>query len=326
MLTKKNAKRKSKLTKLRCGVYARKSQEDERDTSLDTQINYCKQLINSTLMLEYVDTYQEDNKSGMWDDRPEFQRAISDIESNTIDVIVCYKWDRFARKQSDTQNYYHRVIAANGYVLAGDATLVIEDATTLFMQQQFWAMEEYQARTSAERTFTTMCNEASKGKYMAGETPIGYRRLQDGTLEIVPDESIIVDMIFNSILSGLSLGQIARDLKKAHYMTREGNWFSKQAIQYIARNEIYTGTMKYNKANARKKKHRLLQQDYNEIVVRNACDAIVSIETYNQVQSILDSNQTNRCSYDEHIYLLSGLMICKKCGKHMVGYSSSGRS
>ena len=65
-LLKRKAKRtNSNVSTLKCAIYARKSQEDETDTSLPTQIDYCKELIDSCSLLELAKVYSEDNVSGM---------------------------------------------------------------------------------------------------------------------------------------------------------------------------------------------------------------------------------------------------------------------
>ena len=327
MLSKKRLKKStSNLNALRCAVYARKSQEDTKATSLPTQIEYCKELISTCNLLEYKETYQEDDVSGMFtDNRSEFNRMIDDVKSGKIDVIVCYKWDRFSRKLSDIQNYYEMILKCNGYVLAGDSIQVIDAANKLFIQQIFWSNAEYQARTSAERTITTMISRSKNGKYMAGETPIGYKRNSIGELDVDVDEAEIVIEIFDSISAGFSLGSVADTLNSKGFTTRTGSHFTKQSIDYIARNSIYTGTLRYNRNGARKKKHRLLLSDYEEVVVEDAFPAIISKDVYNSVQSILDNKLSNTYSSIQHTYLLTGLIYCKNCGKRMVGSSNTGR-
>ena len=171
LLKKQKKKKTSSRVKLKCGIYARKSQEDKRDTSLNAQINYCKTLISTCDTLELVEIYQEDDVSGMWDDRAEFQKLIKDVKDEVIDVIVVYKWDRFSRKSSDMQDYYMKVISYNGYVLAGDSSYVIDNATALYHMQMAWTDNEKQARETAENTMNSfMGNFYDKNTYLARKT------------------------------------------------------------------------------------------------------------------------------------------------------------
>ena len=210
--TKKSTKN---LTKLRCGIYARKSQEDTKDTSLQTQIDYCKELISNCDLLELKEIYSEDNKSGMTDEREEFQRIMGDVVNNEIDVVVCYRLDRFSRKLAITQLYEEIIRCNDAYLLTGDVLEIPDTAAKMFVHQIFQANAEFQARTSAERTKITMLNIVkTTGKYIAGTPPIGYQRGLDGKLEINVDESLVIDRIFNSFLGGKSLSAIANELNE----------------------------------------------------------------------------------------------------------------
>ena len=105
LLNKKQKQKKTKdRVKLKCAIYARKSQEDKKDLSLNAQINYCRAIIDSCDILELSNIYQEDDVSGMWDNRTEFQKMIQDVRDQVIDVIIVYKWHRFSRKVSDMEN------------------------------------------------------------------------------------------------------------------------------------------------------------------------------------------------------------------------------
>jgi DNA invertase Pin-like site-specific DNA recombinase len=223
--TKKSTKT---LSRLRCGIYARKSQEDTKDTSLQTQIDYCKELISSCDLLELKEIYSEDNKSGMTDDREEFQRLIGDVVDNKIDVVVCYRLDRFSRKLANTQTYEEIIRCNNAYLLTGDVLEIPDTAAKMFVHQIFQANAEFQARTSAERTKITMLNIVkTTGKYIAGIPPMRYERGKDGKLEINVDESLVIDRIFNSFLGGKSLSAIANELNEKRNNNKKWEKFFK---------------------------------------------------------------------------------------------------
>lgn len=325
ILNKKKMKEKTKdLKKLRCAIYARKSQIDEKDTSLITQINYCTDLISQCDILELTSTYQEDNRSGMWDNREEFQKMISAVEQNEIDVVVVYKWDRFARKSCDTQIYYNKIVQCGGTVLAGDSTFNIDSAQSLFMQQIMWNNSEYQARATAERAIQTMINISKQNRYVAGKAPYGYNQINQ-KLEINIDEAIVIKNIFEKLSAGESIINVVEYLKEQGIKNRNDNFFSKQNISYIARNKIYIGTLCYNKFGARKQKHRILQKDFEEVIIENSHDNIISKETFDRVQNILDNKKKCKFHDSGHVYLLAGLIKCKCCNKIMVGNSQRGR-
>lgn len=108
------------------------------------------------------------------------------------------------------------------------------------------------------------------------------------------------------------------------HRTKSGALFTKQSVQYIAQNPIYTGRLTYNKQNARKKKTRILLQPYSEVVVEDAFPAIIDKEKFENAQRII-ANRTY-VTYDnkDYIYLLTGLIHCSDCSRTLVGGSNAG--
>lgn len=65
-------------------------------------------------------------------------------------------------------------------------------------------------------------------------------------------------------------------------------------------------------------------QDYEQVVVKDAHPKIIDEDTYNSVQSILDSKKS-QVTYDtKYTYILSGMICCSSCGKKLVGSSQIG--
>lgn len=198
MLNKLKSKTKTKdIQRLRCAIYARKSTEDTKATSLETQISYCRDMILSSPFLEEVHVFQEDNVSGMGvEKRKEFLKMFELVESESVDVIVCMAWDRFARKSSDSLIYSEKARKNNVYILTGDNSVVIKDAVSNFAHEIHLASNELFARVSAERTMENLIKIAKNGKYVSGEPPLGYQISSINNLEINVEESLIVDKIF----------------------------------------------------------------------------------------------------------------------------------
>ena len=318
-------KTKKNQDRLKTAIYARKSQLDETDTSLEMQINYCKEMIESCDLLELCEVFQEDNVSGMWDNRIEFKKMINDLCSGLIDVIVVYAWDRFSRKSSDLQHYREIVLASGGYIISGDSQGVIDSASSLFVFQIKANSAEFFARTSAERTYDTMRNIVKEQqRYVSGAAPYGYCKDSSGKLILDLDESIVVSQMFEKAISGCSLTGITKWLNNAGIKTKKGNSFSKEAVHSILQNKIYTGTYVYDKAE-RRNKYRIAIVKRDPIVVENAFPAIVSLEEFEIVQKMINNKNYSKTKESGYCYLLSGLVQCKECGKIMVGSSNKGR-
>lgn len=240
-------------------------------------------------------------------------------------MIVVFAWDRLSRNTADILNLTDEIRNKNGVVIAGDSVITINSASALLLQTIQWAMNEYHARQTAEKTLETMVNQAeTTTKYISGNAPFGYDRNSTGGLDINTEESIVVSKIYTMIQNGTTTTAISKHLNSKNYKTKQGNNFSKQSVEFIARNPIYKGTYIYNAKGRKKKAKRLVLQEYRSVEKPHQYTAIVDDETFETVQQILNNRENTRTNDREHIYLLSGLIRCKKCGKMMIGGSNCG--
>lgn len=203
MLERLNAKKKTQhIKRLRCAIYARKSQVDEKATSLYAQVNYCRKLIGKCELLEEVAVFQEDNVSGMWTEkRLEFQRMLELVENREIDVIVCFHSDRLSRDISDSLSSRKKIAKCDAYILEGNDSMVVNDATSLFVKTITLATNDLYARQYAEKTMNCLMSIAEQGRYLGGTAPFGYSyNLASKSLEIYLDEAVVVINIFNQVI------------------------------------------------------------------------------------------------------------------------------
>lgn len=80
--------------KIKAAIYCRLSKEDIDKESINQE---SQSIINQTMMLldyieqndfELYDIYKDDDYSGLYDDRPGFERLIHDAKDRRFDVIV----------------------------------------------------------------------------------------------------------------------------------------------------------------------------------------------------------------------------------------------
>lgn len=89
----------------------------------------------------------------------------------------------------------------------------------------------------------------------------------------------------------------------------------KTTIHWILTNEVYTGTLVWDRNSVR---------GLPPIRVENACPAIVSKETYDNVQSLLKSRAPSYLHPKRTAshFLLSGIAKCGYCGKSFIGHDA----
>lgn len=105
--------------KLQAAIYARKSAEDERQTSLPTQIRLCMDFAEQYDFIEIGTIYQEDNVSGMFTDgRNEFKRMMNAAKNGELDIVIVAKLDRLARDITDATGTIKLLNAYGCYLIA----------------------------------------------------------------------------------------------------------------------------------------------------------------------------------------------------------------
>jgi DNA invertase Pin-like site-specific DNA recombinase len=75
-------------------IYARVSTDDRRQDP-ETQLRELRDFVASrgfTLAGEYIDM-----ASGRSEERPNYRRLLADVRAGDIDVVLCWRYDRFAR-------------------------------------------------------------------------------------------------------------------------------------------------------------------------------------------------------------------------------------
>ena len=95
-----------------------------------------------------------------------------------------------------------------------------------------------------------MREAASRGFWISSRTPYGYNRImvQDGAKErpkLQPDDvtAPVVRRIFDMAESGTGMLDIARAINDEEIPSATGKLWSNNAVNFILRNEVYTGTL-----------------------------------------------------------------------------------
>ena len=109
-------------------------------------------------------------------------------------------------------------------------------------------MDEFYSNNLGEEVTRGMRESASRGFYLSAKPPYGYKKIkvQDGNrertkLDMVPFQSRIVKTIFNEILNGKGLIDIARELNSRAIPGPNNKGWNKTGLYHILHNEIYIG-------------------------------------------------------------------------------------
>lgn len=227
-------KKQRKIEKDNRGVaiYARKSRITNKGDSIGVQFKQCADYAKKELGLdedyEFLQ-YEDKGLSGYFSDRPDFQRMLHDVQNGKIKAIVCYKLDRVGRKTADLirlmdfLEMYHvnLLICSNGINTASGFYKIFI--------QIFAVIAEFERDTLTERIVDNMMELAKDGRWLGGNTPMGFtvRRVTTGSgkgksaysyLESLLEEKRMVQRLYEIFRTTRSIQTTAKQ------MNEEGFW------------------------------------------------------------------------------------------------------
>ena len=85
-------------------IYARYSSDNQREESIEGQLRECQAFAEKN-DITILNTYIDRAFSAKTDNRPEFQHMIADSKKEMFDVVLVWKYDRFARNRLDSLLY-----------------------------------------------------------------------------------------------------------------------------------------------------------------------------------------------------------------------------
>lgn len=304
-------------------AYIRVSTDKQEELSPDAQkrliIDYCKK---NSYTITNENIFIENGISGKKaDKRPEFKRmiALAKSKEHPFDVILVWKFSRFARNQEESIVYKSMLKKANVDVVSVSEPVIDGPFGSLIERIIEWMDEYYSIRLSGE-VIRGMTEKALRGGYNA-QPPLGYRKKSDtGVPEIYEPEAVIVRNIFSFISQGLSLIDTARSVNNMGFHTRRGGMFEQRTIRYIIENPFYYGYVRWNRQNP--SEHTI--KDKSEwIIAPGTHPTLINKESWDfaNEQLIKISRPYKERGTSGIKHWLSGIVKCSSCGSSLVSNS-----
>jgi len=173
-------------------IYARYSSHNQREASIEQQIEWCRDLANRH-GLTVVEIYSDKAVSGKSDNRPSFQRMMRDAACGRFQNVIAWKSNRMGRNMLEA--------------MLNDAALKEEGVKTLYVEEDFednaagrfalrnmMNVNQFYSEAMAEDVKRGMLDNAKKCK-VNGRMTFGYRKGADGRYEIEPEQADVVKEI-----------------------------------------------------------------------------------------------------------------------------------
>lgn len=287
-------------------IYARYSSHNQRDVSIEQQIEACRKHA-AELGLTITDTYEDRAISGRTDNRPAFQRMMRDAEDGKFQYVLAWKSNRMGRNMMQAMVNESRLMDCGVKVFYAEEDFD-DSAAGRFALRSMMNVNQFYSDNLAEDVRRVLMDNASK--CMAnGRQPLGYKRGEGGKVVVDEPAAAIVREIYTRIASGEMFMDIARDLNRRGIKTQSGSEWNKSSFKVLCRNERYRGIY-----------------IYGDTRIEGGIPPIVDDVLWYKVQEVLKvkkSKNRHHCPSDED-YLLTGKLRCGKCGGYMIGMS--GRS
>jgi DNA invertase Pin-like site-specific DNA recombinase len=301
-------------------IYVRVS-SDKQDVELSTsaQLKLLREFAHKQdfhIIREFVDEAETGKNSS----RPEFEKmmAMARRSEKPFDVVLVYKLSRFARNRLDSI-VNKAMLKKRGIQVTSLSEKFDDSSHGMLMEAITECPDEFYSNNLGEEVTRGMRESASRGFYLSARPPYGYKKLrvQDGNMErtkldIVPYQAKLVQSIFDDILYGKGLIDIARDLNGRSIPGPNKKGWNKTSLYHILHNEIYIGTWIWGKNSKR---------NLGPIRVENAFPSIIERDKFNRVQEML-KERTPAETHPRRTasrFLLSGIVRCFYCGRALIG-------
>ena len=252
--------------KLRIAIYSRKSKYSEKGDSIGNQIELAKEYIKKNYPEnEYeIETiiFEDEGFSGGNIERPKFKQFLEEEKENPFDILISYRLDRISRNIADFSNLMNELNRLNTSFISIKEQF---DTTTPMGRAMMYiasVFAQLEREVIAERIRDNMLELAKTGRWLGGDTPLGFdsekveiisiaeentnsntiqnKNKKAYKLKINEEEKQKIQLIFQKYLECKSLASLEYYLLKNKIYTRKGKEFRKYSLRNILTNPVYS--------------------------------------------------------------------------------------
>lgn len=299
-------------------AYIRVSTDMQLELSPESQLKAIRDYAQKNdIILSNEFIFRDEGISGRKaEKRPDFMRMIAVAKSKPkpFDVILIWKFSRFARNREDSIVYKSMLRKQCGIDVISISEQLSEDKTSILIEALLEAMDEYYSINLAEEVKRGMTEKARRGGVVAAP-PFGYAAGKD-CFVIDPERADIVRQIFDKFVDGERTLGIAKWLNDIGVTTKSGKPFANRTVEYILCNPVYIGKIRWNtKGKATATSRYITTED--TIITDGKHEPIITEEIFNKAQEIMAAvkkKYPKNSPQSVSTYMLRGLVHCDNCG------------
>lgn len=305
--------------------------------------------------MQVVDVYSDDDYSGLYDDRPEFDRLIRDGKLGKFNTVIAKTQSRFTRNMEHMEKYLHHDFPLLGIRFIGVVDGVDTQNTANKKSRQINGLvNEWYCEDLSNNIRAVFHQKMKAGQFLGAFAPYGYLKDPNDKYKFVIDEYAagVVRKIYSLFLEGYSTKTICHILEDEKipnptlYKQKQGltyknaksdefgvkyNLWSETTVNRILSNETYIGKLMQGmskKASYKDKKIVAVPRD-QWYVVEHHHEPVIDEETFYKVAKMRTKRRIckeNQCG-EKKVHIFSGKLKCADCGHTMIktgGASSNG--
>ncbi len=273
--------------------------------------------------------------------RAGFQRLVTEVTLNHVGLVLGLEMSRLARSSRDWHNLFE-LCALYGSLLADeDGVYDANDPNDRLLLGLKGIMSEMELHIMRNRLLRGRDNKAQRGE-LFHSVPMGYVILPTGEVDFEPDAQAqdVVRLVFAKFeelgtIYGLFQWLLQHDIRlpvRAHSGAKKGqlDWRrpSIPTLAQMLRHPIYAGAYAFGRRVADPKAKRASGKPYRpwvpmeqwKVLLKDRLPAYISWEQYLKNRERIQHNQNRSASPGvarPGAALLSGLLVCGNCGRHM---------
>ena len=183
--------------------------------------------------IELVDIIEDAGASAKTLDREGLKDALTRLKKKEADGLLILKLDRITRSVRDLNYLFEEYFSEKkGFeLLSVQDSINTATAAGRLVTNVLMSVAQWEREAIGERTSAALRHKQSKGEYIGGGAPFGFKTKADGTLSPVKKEQHIVEEAQRLANSGLSLRAIAQQLDEQGHRSRTGRRFAPTQIK-----------------------------------------------------------------------------------------------
>lgn len=309
---------------LRVTFYARVSTDkDEQINSLENQVQYYTELIQSKPNWTFIPGYIDEGISGTsTKKRDSFLRMIADAKAGRFDFIITKEISRFSRSTLDSIKYTQELLEHDVGVLFQNDNINTLDSDSEFRLVVMAGVAQDEVRKLSERLKFGFRQAIKNGHVLGNDKLWGYDK-KDCVLSVNEEEAQVVRRIFDLYANRqMGIRRISQTLLDEGFTSRKGGAFNVLTIRHILCNPKYKGWYCANKSQTvdyRSKRKIFLDESEWVMYPDPSIPAIVSEELWDRANALYKRRSEQMMSHQSaaefhNRYPYSGKIICEEHG------------